>query len=93
MAFFRTNEHGQDLAEYCLLVALVALIALGLVAHFSGGIQGIWNSANNTLATGTASHPSSGGSPAGSQPSSGQPSSGQPGGGQSGGATAADRAH
>jgi len=41
MAFFRKNEHGQDLAEYCLLVALVALIALGLMAHFSGGIQGI----------------------------------------------------
>jgi Flp pilus assembly pilin Flp len=52
MAFFRKSELGQDLAEYCLLVAMIALIALGLVAHFSGGIQGIWNSANSTLATG-----------------------------------------
>ena len=86
MAFFRRNERAQDLAEYCLLMALVALIALGVMAHFSGGIQGIWNSANNTLATGTTSGTSSGGA-ASSQPAS-QPSSGQPAG-----ANAADRTH
>jgi len=84
MAFFRKNEHGQDLAEYCLLVALVALIALGLMAHFSGGIQGIWNSASTTLASGNASS---------SSPAAGAGAGSQPGGGQSGGAAAADRGH
>lgn len=84
MACFRGNDHAQDLAEYCLLVALVALIALGLMAHFAGGIQGIWNSASTTLASGSSS-----GDPAGS----GQPGSGQPGGGQSGGPATADRGH
>ena len=90
MVGFRKNEHGQDLAEYCLLVALVALIALGLMAHFSGGLQGIWNSANTTLATGNSS---SGGSSGGSSAAGSQPASSQPGGCQSGGAAAADRGH
>lgn len=49
--FFR-RESGQDLAEYCLLTALLALIALGVIIHVSGGLQGIWGSANSTLATG-----------------------------------------
>jgi Flp pilus assembly pilin Flp len=40
------EERGQDLAEYCLLTALVALVALGIVIHFAGGFQAIWNSAN-----------------------------------------------
>ena len=62
---FRGNEQGQDLAEYCLLVALVALIALGLMTHFSGGLQGIWNSATNTLATGSSSGNSSSSQPGG----------------------------
>jgi Flp pilus assembly pilin Flp len=75
MGFFGRSEHGQDLAEYCLLVALVALIALGLMAHFSGGMQNIWNSANNTLASGSSSSNGAG------SPASGQPSS-QPVGGK-----------
>jgi Flp pilus assembly pilin Flp len=48
--FFRRND-GQDLAEYCLLMAFVGLIALGIILKTSGGIQGIWGSANTTLAS------------------------------------------
>jgi Flp pilus assembly pilin Flp len=70
MKRFRKSEQGQDLAEYCLLMALVALIALGLMAHFSGGIQEIWNSANTTLASGSSSGSSSGAA-ADSTPASG----------------------
>ncbi|MDR3703594.1 MAG: hypothetical protein P4L56_28350 [Candidatus Sulfopaludibacter sp.] len=47
---FFSIESGQDLAEYCLLTALLALIALGIIVHVSGGLQGIWGSANSTLA-------------------------------------------
>jgi len=46
---FRTEERGQDLAEYCLLTALVALIAVAIFIHFSGGIQAVWGSANSAL--------------------------------------------
>jgi Flp pilus assembly pilin Flp len=48
---FLRRESGQDLAEYCLLTALLALIALGIILHVSGGLQGIWGTANSTLAT------------------------------------------
>jgi Flp pilus assembly pilin Flp len=52
--FFR-RDSGQDLAEYCLLTALLALIALGIFIHVSGGLQGLWGSANSALATGGSS--------------------------------------
>ena len=55
---FRTGDGGQDLAEYCLLTALGALIAVGLLVHFSGGMQAIWGTANTTLVAGnTAASP------------------------------------
>jgi len=52
LEFLRGSERGQDLAEYCLLTALIALIALGIFVHVSGGIQGIWTTAGTTLAAG-----------------------------------------
>ncbi len=48
---FLRRESGQDLAEYCLLTALLALLVLGIIVHVSGGLQGIWDTANSTLAT------------------------------------------
>lgn len=48
---FRGNDRGQDLADYCLLTALIALIALGIICHVSGGIQGLWSSTGAMLAT------------------------------------------
>jgi len=53
-AFLHKNDRGQDVAEYCLLTALIALIALGVFLHFSGGMQGMWNSANSSLAAGNS---------------------------------------
>ena len=46
---FRRDDHGQDLAEYCLLTSLIALIALGIFFFVSGGIQGMWSTAGATL--------------------------------------------
>jgi Flp pilus assembly pilin Flp len=50
VGFFRKNDEGQDLSEYCLIAAFVALIAFGIFWHISGGMQGMWNHANSTLA-------------------------------------------
>jgi Flp pilus assembly pilin Flp len=50
--FLHKNELGQDLAEYCLLTALVVLIALGILYRVAGGMDGILGSLNTTLAAG-----------------------------------------
>ena len=52
---FRESDLGQDLAEYCLLTALVALLALGIFSFVSGGIQGMWSAADTTLVAANAS--------------------------------------
>jgi Flp pilus assembly pilin Flp len=48
--FLKHQDQGQDLAEYCLITGLIVLIALGIFWHVSGGIQGMWDTANTTLA-------------------------------------------
>ena len=49
----RNEESGQDLAEYCLLTALLVLVAAGIFVQASGGIQAIWNGANLSLTAGS----------------------------------------
>lgn len=44
------DEFGQDLAEYCLLTALLALVALGILYHMAGGMDGIWAGINSSIA-------------------------------------------
>lgn len=46
--FFRRSE-GQDLAEYCLVTALIALVALAILWHVSGGASALWSDSNATL--------------------------------------------
>ena len=49
-----SEDRGQDLAEYCLLTALIALIGLGILVHLSGGMQALWGGANMSLTAGSA---------------------------------------
>ena len=51
-AFVCRNDRGQDLAEYCLITALIALIALGIFWHVTGGLQGMWTSMNASMPAG-----------------------------------------
>jgi len=55
---FHDDESGQDLAEYCLLTALILLIGLAIFVHLSGGLQTIWANANAALSSSAASHTS-----------------------------------
>jgi Flp pilus assembly pilin Flp len=48
---FVKEEQGQDLIEYTLLMAFVALASAALFIGAGGSIQGIWTSANTSLAT------------------------------------------
>jgi Flp pilus assembly pilin Flp len=47
-----SEDRGQDLAEYCLLTALVALVAAGILVQLSGGMQALWGGANTSLTAG-----------------------------------------
>ncbi|NOX64141.1 MAG: Flp family type IVb pilin [Chloroflexi bacterium] len=43
------QEEGQDLAEYALVIALVAIAAIIALGALSGGINGIFDSIAGTL--------------------------------------------
>lgn len=49
LGFFRREDQGQDLAEYCLIVAVIALLGMSLFMNISGGLQGLWGSAGNAF--------------------------------------------
>jgi Flp pilus assembly pilin Flp len=59
--FLREEECGQDVAEYCLITAFIALVCLGILWHFSGGLEGIWTSINGSLASGNSTGSTAGG--------------------------------
>ena len=48
-SFVRQDE-GQDLLEYALLVALIALVAIGAVTAAGGSVQTIFQSIADKLA-------------------------------------------
>ena len=47
---FSNQEDGQDLLEYALLVALIALVAIGAVTMAGGSVQGIFTAIATQLA-------------------------------------------
>jgi len=46
---FLQNEQGQDLIEYTLLMAFVALASAALFIGAGGSIKGIWGATNSRL--------------------------------------------
>jgi Flp pilus assembly pilin Flp len=46
---FWNDEQGQDLIEYTLLMAFVALASAALFIGAGGSVTGIWNSTNSQL--------------------------------------------
>jgi Flp pilus assembly pilin Flp len=47
---FLNDESGQDLIEYTLLMAFVALASAALFIGAGGSIKGIWSTTNSQLA-------------------------------------------
>lgn len=45
------QEQGQDMVEYTLLVAMVALASAGLFINSGGTISGIWSVTSSNLST------------------------------------------
>jgi len=61
MTFLRSfwkDEQGQDLIEYTLLMAFVALASAALFLGAGGSIKNIWMVTNNQLAQANAQVPS-----------------------------------
>ena len=52
---FRADESGQDLIEYTLLMAFVALASAALFIGAGGSINSIWTTANQQLANAATS--------------------------------------
>ena len=48
---FWVDEQGQDLIEYTLLMAFVALASAALFLGAGGSVKGIWGTANTQLTT------------------------------------------
>ena len=51
---FHQDEQGQDLIEYTLLMAFVALASAALFLGAGSSIKGIWATTNNQLAQANA---------------------------------------
>jgi Flp pilus assembly pilin Flp len=48
---FWQEEDGQDMVEYALLLAFVALAGVALLSGVKGSISTIWTSVNTNLST------------------------------------------
>ena len=48
---FCKSEQGQDLIEYTLLTAFVALASAAIFIGAGGSIEGIWTVSNNQLSS------------------------------------------
>jgi len=49
-SFVRKSDEGQDLLEYALLVALIAIVAVGAVTLAGESVDTIFTNIANTLA-------------------------------------------
>ena len=52
---FWQEEDGQDLVEYSLLLAFIALAAVAVLGNVGTTIKGLWNTLNNQLSNANAS--------------------------------------
>lgn len=50
LANLMRDDAGQDLAEYALLIALIALVVIGAVAALGGQVQSVFNDITGQLA-------------------------------------------
>jgi Flp pilus assembly pilin Flp len=55
MMRFVKDEQGQDLIEYTLLMAFVALASAAIFINAGTSIKGIWNSASTQLSNAAVS--------------------------------------
>jgi Flp pilus assembly pilin Flp len=52
---FVASEQGQNLSEYCLITAAIAVVALLIILGVSGGLHSIWQIASTATNTANSS--------------------------------------
>ena len=52
---FLRNEEGQDLIEYTLLMAFIALASAAIFVSAGNSVSGIWGAASNQLSNAASS--------------------------------------
>lgn len=50
---FLKHEDGQDMVEYSLLLAFIALAAVGILTSAGSSVQTLWNDVSNALTSAT----------------------------------------
>ena len=55
MMRFLCDESGQDLIEYTLLMAFIALASAALIANLGMSVANIWNKGNTVLSNAVVS--------------------------------------
>ena len=48
---FWNGKEGQDMVEYSVLLALIALAAVGLLSSIKTQIRGLWSTISSTLSS------------------------------------------
>ena len=51
MRAFAVNDEGQDLLEYALLIALIAIVCVGAITTAGTNVKAIFTSIGTSLAT------------------------------------------
>ena len=54
LAGFWREQAGQDIVEYSLLLAFVAIVSVAMFVDMSGSISAIWSKTDNNLQTATS---------------------------------------
>ncbi|MBV9612988.1 MAG: Flp family type IVb pilin [Acidobacteriaceae bacterium] len=55
LQFFWRSEDGQDLVEYALLLAFVALVVVALLSGIKANLKTLWTDINNALSDAVSS--------------------------------------
>ncbi|MFL6352416.1 MAG: Flp family type IVb pilin [Bryobacteraceae bacterium] len=55
LSAFWNDEEGQDLVEYSLLLAFIALAAVALLSAAGGSVSTLWTAINSSLTSAAAS--------------------------------------
>jgi Flp pilus assembly pilin Flp len=52
----RTHRHGQTLVEYALILAIISVVAIGVMINLGQQVKGVYSTITSVVASAQASH-------------------------------------